>query len=213
MPTRSTHSVAVAVVRQGERILMVHERKHGQTWSLPMGRLEATETFHEAAVRETLEEAGVAIVLDGFVRVEHTPLPDSTRMRVIFVAHADGAAVPKQTPDEESLGAAWLTLDEIEALSLRAPNQLTLIRWVMAGATVYPLPFGFDPQEQIKELDGSFTVSTGNAIDLSSGGTFTTSPSANDSLIVPGAAAFMGSVSAFDFSKRESPQEPSTAIS
>jgi iron complex outermembrane receptor protein len=26
------------------------------------------------------------------------------------------------------------------------------------GATVYPLPFGFDPQEQIKELDGSITL-------------------------------------------------------
>ena len=26
------------------------------------------------------------------------------------------------------------------------------------GATVFPLPFGFDPQEQIKELDGSITV-------------------------------------------------------
>ena len=118
---------------------MVHERKHGQTWFLPAGRVEPVETFHEAAVRETLEETGVAIELDGIIRIEHTPLPGRARMRVVFLAHASNDAAPKQSPDDESVGAAWLTLDEIDALPLRSAEVAHLLRWILSGAKVYPL--------------------------------------------------------------------------
>ena len=43
----------LVVVRRGEQFLLVHERKHGQLWYLPAGRVEPGETFVEAAVRET----------------------------------------------------------------------------------------------------------------------------------------------------------------
>jgi iron complex outermembrane receptor protein len=38
----------------------------------------------------------------------------------------------------------------------RTPNKISGV--TSTGSTVYPLPNGFDPQEEIKELDGSFTV-------------------------------------------------------
>jgi 8-oxo-dGTP pyrophosphatase MutT (NUDIX family) len=63
---------ALVVVRQGNRFLLVHERKHGQGWYLPAGRVESGETLTQAAVRETLEETGVPVVLDGVLRVEHS---------------------------------------------------------------------------------------------------------------------------------------------
>ena len=31
---------AIVVVRRGDRFLLVHERKHGQLWYLPAGRVE-----------------------------------------------------------------------------------------------------------------------------------------------------------------------------
>ena len=59
---------ALVVVRKGNRFLLVHERKHGQRWYLPAGRVEFGETFPEAAKREVMEEAGVPISLDGILR-------------------------------------------------------------------------------------------------------------------------------------------------
>jgi 8-oxo-dGTP pyrophosphatase MutT (NUDIX family) len=134
-----TWSFALVVVRLGHRFLMVHERKHGQGWYLPAGGVEAGESFVEAARRETREEAGVAITLDGILRIEHRPIPDGARCRVLFVAHPSDDTPPKQEADHDSLGAGWFTLDEIRALPLRGDEVLQLLEEVAAGAPVYPL--------------------------------------------------------------------------
>ena len=87
---------ALVVVRQGNRFLLVHERKHGQGWYLPAGRVEPGEPLTQAAVRETQEETGVPVVLDGVLRVEHSPHSDGTaRLRVFFVAHPKRDVPPK----------------------------------------------------------------------------------------------------------------------
>ena len=130
---------ALVVVRDGTRFLVVHEREHGQGWYLPAGRVEPGETLAAAAIRETREETGVPVVLDGVVRVEHSPLPDGARVRVIFVAHPAGATPPRTTPNGESLGAAWVTLDELDELPLRGPEVRALFRYVAGGAAIAPL--------------------------------------------------------------------------
>ena len=60
-------------------------------------------------------------------------------MRVIFAARPADARPPKSEPDDESLEAGYLTLDEIRQLSLRGPEVLRLFEEVAAGAPVYPL--------------------------------------------------------------------------
>lgn len=50
--------------------LAVKETK-GRGWWLPAGGLDVNETFQEAALRETKEEAGIDISLKGILRVEH----------------------------------------------------------------------------------------------------------------------------------------------
>src|SRR3954470_25029966 len=99
---------AVVVVRDAGRYLLVHEAKHGQLWYLPAGRVEAGESFAAAAVRETLEEAGVPVRLTGILRIEHAPTPHGTRVRVVFLAEPTDDTPPKSTPDGESLEAAWV---------------------------------------------------------------------------------------------------------
>lgn len=131
---------AVVVVRKGDRFLLVHERKHGQLWYLPAGRVEPGESFFDAAVRETLEETGVPVRLDGVIRVEHSPSPDgSMRVRAVFTASPVDDRPPRTTPDDESLGAAWVTLDQIHRYPLRGDDVLELFRYVAAGGPVHPL--------------------------------------------------------------------------
>jgi len=137
----STWCFSVAIVRRGCEFLLVHERKHGQGWYLPAGRVEPGETFAEAAVRETLEETGVPVLLKGIFRVEHTPQPHGqARCRVIFLAEPSDGTPPKSKPDEESLGAAWVSVNDAAALPLRDDEQvLRMLRDVERGAPLFPL--------------------------------------------------------------------------
>lgn len=133
-----TWCFAVTVVRKGDRVLAVHERKHGQLWYLPAGRVEPGETFAEAARRETLEETGVPVVLEGVLRIEHAPYPDGARLRVIFMARPADDTPPKSEPDDESLEARWVTLEELAELPLRGSDLIPLFKWAL-HAPLMPL--------------------------------------------------------------------------
>jgi ADP-ribose pyrophosphatase YjhB (NUDIX family) len=131
---------AFAVVRKGHRFLLVQEAKHDQLWYLPAGRVEPQERITDGARRETMEEAGVPIRLDGILRIEHGIYPDGyTRMRVFFLASPVDDTPPKDRPDEESIGAAWVTLEEARRMPLRGGEVLEILQYVERGGPVYPL--------------------------------------------------------------------------
>jgi phosphatase NudJ len=133
---------ALVVVRRGHRFLLTQERKYGSTWSIPGGRVEPGEGWAQAAVREVLEETGVPIRIDGVLRVEHSPGPDGsrdTRVRVLFTGSPLDDTEPKTTADDESLGAAYLTLEEIRARPLRGADLGALLESVARGRQVFPL--------------------------------------------------------------------------
>lgn len=130
---------ALAVVRQGHRFLLTQEQRYGRTWSLPGGRVEPGERLVDAAVREVLEETGVPVVLEGILRVEHTPSPTGARVRVLFVARPLDDTPPRTEPTEESLGAAWLTLEEISSRPLRGADLRALLEEVLQGRPTVPL--------------------------------------------------------------------------
>ena len=130
---------ALVVVRLGHRFLLTQEHKYGATWSIPGGRVEPGETLSEAAIREVLEETGVPVKLDGVLRVEHSPGEGSARIRVIFVGSPLDDTAPRTTPDDESLGAAYLTLEQIRELPLRGAELRVLLETVADGCQVFPL--------------------------------------------------------------------------
>ena len=134
-----TWCFALVVVRRGNQFLIVQEAKHQQRWYLPAGRLEPGETFEEAALRETWEEAGLPVVLKGVIRIEHSVREDAARQRVIFLAEPMGEASPKGTPDHDSLQAKWVTLDELQDYPLRGGEVTRLFQYLDAGGAVYPL--------------------------------------------------------------------------
>ncbi|MGL4463865.1 MAG: NUDIX hydrolase [Planctomycetia bacterium] len=130
---------AMVVVRRDDRFVLVHEKKMGRPWSLPAGRVEPGETFAVAAVRETLEEAGILVKLDGILRVEHSPTPTSARMRVVFTATPADDSPLKSIPDAESLKAEWVHVDELDRYTLRGPEIRSMLRYVADGGAVHPL--------------------------------------------------------------------------
>lgn len=134
-----TWCFSVVVVRRGDRFLIVHERKHGQLWYLPAGRVEPGETFEAAARRETLEESGVPVRIVGVLRIEHSPTASGSRLRVVFLAEPVDDTAPKSVPDDESLGAAWVRLEELSDYPLRGQEVRELFAYVEAGGAVYPV--------------------------------------------------------------------------
>lgn len=123
----------MVLVRNGERFLLVQETKHGQTWYLPAGRLEPGESFVDAAHRETQEEAGIEIELEAVVRFEHAQRPGGQRLRVFFLARPRDDRAPKCVPDEHSLGARWVTLEEAARLPLRGDEVEAWLRACLEG--------------------------------------------------------------------------------
>lgn len=130
---------ALVVVRRGHRFLLTQEQKYGRSWSIPGGRVEPGESLVDAAVREVLEETGVPVRLEGLLRVEHSASPDSARVRLIFTGSPIDDTPPRTTADAESLGAAYLTLDEIRARPLRGSELGSLLQSVEDGAQIFPL--------------------------------------------------------------------------
>src|SRR5262245_2808560 len=123
-----TTLVALAVVAHEGRYLIVEECDG--TFYLPAGRVEEGENLIAAAVRETAEEAGVAIGLCGILGFDHCwvagPLPHA-RLRFVFAGYPAILTPPKSRPDRHSRGARWVSKAELERLPLRDPEALTWI--------------------------------------------------------------------------------------
>ncbi len=130
----------LVVVHLEDRFLLVQERKYDRQWYLPAGRVEKGETLLEAAMRNTVEEAGISVIVEGILRVEHTVMPrGNVRLRVIFVARPEDKTPPKSKPDEYTLCAGWYSLKELDQLSLRGEEVREMFRYMASGAPIYPL--------------------------------------------------------------------------
>lgn len=126
----------VVVVHRDGRYLLLKETKH-RGWYFPAGRVEPGESLEEAARRETREETGVDVVLEGLLRFEHGPTLGGMRVRVFFVGHPAPGSEPRRTDDND--GAALLSLEQIRALPMRGPDVLPCLEFHAAGGRILPL--------------------------------------------------------------------------
>ncbi|HBP16625.1 MAG TPA: NUDIX hydrolase [Planctomycetes bacterium] len=136
-----TWTFALVVVRHEDRFLLTHERKHGQRWYLPAGRVEPGESLHEGARREAFEETGVSVRLTGVLSVHYTPVPGpAARLRVTFVGEPAGDPTPLAVPgNEHALEARWVTLAEAGELRLRGLEVLSVLQRVQEEGALAPL--------------------------------------------------------------------------
>jgi 8-oxo-dGTP diphosphatase len=90
-------------------VAVVHRPKYGD-WSLPKGKLEAGESFEEAAVREVQEETGIHCGLERELGAatyhDGDGRPKTVRYWLMTPLHGDF------TPNGEVDRLDWVSLDE-----------------------------------------------------------------------------------------------------
>ncbi len=105
---------ANTIVERGGTVLLVklnYGPREGR-WSLPGGLVENDETPEEAAVRETVEETGFDVELDGLLATYMRP--GAPVVVVIYRSHITGGAM--RIAPEELSDAAFFPRDELPPL-------------------------------------------------------------------------------------------------
>ena len=124
------HVTVATVIASGGRYLLVEERdKHSGelVFNQPAGHLEQGETLAAAALRETLEETGWEVRLQGILGVAlyTAPANDVTYYRTTFLAAPIGP-VADAILDADIHAVHWLDYEAIRANSARMRSPLVL---------------------------------------------------------------------------------------
>ena len=109
--TEAKPAIAAAIIVQDGKILLVQRRvsEGSLSWQFPAGAVEDGETFEEAAVRETAEEAGLTVETVKLLgdRVH----PDTGRL-MGYVACEVRSGTAHVADVEELADLVWATLDK-----------------------------------------------------------------------------------------------------
>lgn len=93
------------VLDEVDRVLL-HRRRDISIWDLPGGRIEPAETPAQAGVRETREETGFEVAIDGAVGEFWRPQdPGGGTLIHVFRARVTGGRMRRRGP--ETLDVAW----------------------------------------------------------------------------------------------------------
>eukprot|EP00877_Chromochloris_zofingiensis_P005820 jgi/Chrzof1/15239/Cz09g32180.t1 len=143
-PEERTGVFALCIVRRPSdgKFLMTQEFAGSGFW-VPGGGVDKGESLTAAAIRETLEEAGVDVQLRGVLQVEDK----HTWRRIIFYGEpGEGAAQqPKTIPDFESAGACWVNVADLQHIPLRnASEPCTWFPYVACGGKIASMPADVD---------------------------------------------------------------------
>lgn len=133
----SPHVTVAAVIRRGERYLLVEECPDGTpVVNQPAGHLEFGETLADAVVREVLEETGRRFTPQGLSGIFQWNLPGTQRtyLRFCFVGSV-GEPLPGHVIDSEITATHWLTLAEIRdgRLPPRSPLVVRCVEHALSG--------------------------------------------------------------------------------
>jgi len=118
-------SFALVLIRRPSdgKFLLVQEFSNEGYW-MPGGHVDQGETLQQGGIREALEEVGVHVTLTGILSLEYMPLPTYLRITAVFLAEMTDPSEPNKTlPDFESVGSAWVSLEELKVL-----NKMNLLR-------------------------------------------------------------------------------------
>ena len=107
-------AVGVLIGDEQGRVLLMQRAHHPRKdlWSYPAGFVDAGEKVEDAAIRETQEEVGVTVELDGLVG-----LHSETGNRVILVVYRGHIVEGEPRPGDESLAVEYFPADALPDLA------------------------------------------------------------------------------------------------
>ena len=120
----------------GQQLLLIHRARYDD-WSLPKGKLEAGESWPEAARREVAEETGYAVSFQEFAGVT-TYYHDRRPKVVLFWNMAVIGKLGTQAADDPSVAEVdqmrWVDAEEASArLTYPAEKELVAHNWGRRG--------------------------------------------------------------------------------
>jgi 8-oxo-dGTP diphosphatase len=134
-----------AILRRGNRILLVrHEKAGREYWLLPGGGVNAGETLVDALHRELAEEVGLDedLGLEGPVAIADSIAPAGAPAKhvvnIIFAGHLGDRSLEQVTSADAAVRNHRLVdVEEIAGIALHPPIQRFLARWQPGDPTVY----------------------------------------------------------------------------
>jgi len=122
---------ASALVRNGDRVLLIQRGRAPDAglWSLPGGRVEAGERLEDAAIREILEETGVAI--DGLQQIDMVEIirhdaAGTLTAHFVLVVFAGRYVSGTPRAGDDAAAAAWFRGDEMGRLDMTEHTRLLM---------------------------------------------------------------------------------------
>ncbi len=109
------------LIEKAGRYLLIKEaaKKWNGKWFFPGGKVELNESPENAARRETKEEAGCEIVINGMFYFRYNQGFLDNHLAIFYAATIVGEEIIKTVADKHSLEVKWFTYEEILKLSLR----------------------------------------------------------------------------------------------
>lgn len=96
-------------MHEGRLLAVLHERLGAEVWEVPGGHLEDGETFERAAARETLEETGVAVHVEGLLATcVHEWAERRQRRLILFFRARPVDVAPPRPGDDGIVRAEWV---------------------------------------------------------------------------------------------------------
>jgi ADP-ribose pyrophosphatase YjhB (NUDIX family) len=100
--------VALVLIQEDEKLLLVRQNYGEQYWSLPGGVVEAGESITEAAIREVQEETNLHVSITRLVGLYSLPEDDS--IAITLEGRVDGGEL---NPDKEILECAYFPFNDL----------------------------------------------------------------------------------------------------
>lgn len=127
----SPHATVACIIERDDKLLFVEELSQGKhVFNQPAGHIEQNETIEAAALRETLEETGWRVELNGLVGLYTYTAPSNgvTYYRFCFA----GTAIEKVSEqlDPDIISEHWLSRDDLSNMTseqFRSPLVLKCI--------------------------------------------------------------------------------------
>lgn len=114
MKTTSCGTATIRVGEKGLEVLLVQPRAGQDRWGFPKGHVDPGEHHEDAAVRETLEETGVAVqLLPHILGTTQVKLKNEDKTVIIYLAVPDGPTTEPAPNDGENATVSWHPVDQL----------------------------------------------------------------------------------------------------